>query len=162
MRNLIGLIDACLDAYDRSDFRPNPDGSTHCNQAVQTIAAAAFNYNEWRGMMANAMVDFLAASDSWNLIDMSLAQGNANNGSLVVACLAGAAMTPPASHGHIVVIRPGLQCDSGKWGAVPRCVNIGASDFIARAQTGVLTNMAAGVNDAFIPKPKFYVLRSSL
>lgn len=160
MRNLIGLIDAVCDTYDRSDFKPNPDGSTHCNQAVNAIALVAFNYNGLRGMMADEIVVFMAASSDWAALDMSAAQDNANNGSLVIAGLIGTDLGQ--AHGHVVVIRPGRPCDSGKWGAVPRCVNIGASDFLARALSGVLTNMAVGVNEAFIPKPKFFVLRSSL
>ena len=160
MRNLIGLFDAVCDAYDRMDFKPNPDGSTHCNQAVNAIAAAAFNYNGFRNMMADQIVQFMASGPDWSPITMEQAQDMANNGSLVVAGLTGADLGQ--AYGHVVVIRPGLPCDSGKWGAVPRCVNIGACDFLARGQSGVLTNMPVGVNEAIIPKPKFYVLRSSL
>ena len=160
MRNIIGLFDAICDAYDRTDFKPNQDGSTHCNAAVHAIASTAFNYNGFRNMMADQIVQFMATGPDWQAIDMSAAQDAANNGSLVVAGLSGAELGQ--AHGHVVVIRPGLPCDSGKWGSVPRCVNIGASDFLARAQAGVLTNMPVGVNEAFIPKPKFYVLRSTL
>jgi hypothetical protein len=160
MRNLIGLFDAICDAYDRNDFKPNSDGSTHCNQAVQAIAAAAFTYNGFRGMNADQMMTFLVGNQDWLPIAMEQAQDQANNGSLVVAGLTSTELGQ--GHGHVVVIRPGLTVDSGKWGMVPRCVNIGASDFIARAQTGPITGSPVGVNDAFIPKPKFYVLRSSL
>lgn len=161
MKNLIGLFDAICDVYDRSDFRPNADGSTHCNQAVHAIASVAFNYNGFRDMTADQMVDHMALTpDDWNLSSLEQAQDNANNGSLVVAGLRSSALGQ--QHGHIVVIRPGRVCDSGKWGPVPRCLNIGAHDFIARGQNGSLTGMPVGVNEAFIPKPKFYVLRSSL
>lgn len=161
MANLIGLIDACLDVYDRSDFRPNPDGSTHCNQAVQSVGSVAFNYNGFRGMMADDMVKFLNGNPDWISIEMAQAQDYANKGSFVVAGLTAADLDQ--AHGHIVTIRPGLQVDSEHFkGLVPRCVNIGASDFIARGQMGVMTNLPCGINEAFQVMPKFYVLRSSL
>lgn len=160
MTNLIGLIDACLDAYDRIDFKPNPDGSTHCNQAVHSIALTAFKYGGFSGLMADAIVDLLGGED-WASVDMAKAQDYANNGSLVIAGLSSTALGQ--KHGHVVVIRPGLQVDSEHFkGMVPRCVNIGASDFIARGQTGVMSNIQCGVNEAFPIVPKFYVLRSSL
>ena len=162
MRNLIGLIDAICDVYDRTDFKPNPDGTTHCNQAVHSIASVAFNYNGFRGLMADDMVQLMASGGGdWNPIAMEQAQEQANNGSLVVAGMTGASMGQ--AHGHVVVIRPGLQVDSGKYnGPVPRCVNIGACDFIARGQCGVMTNLPVGINEAFRIKPQFFVLRSSL
>lgn len=160
MRNLIGLFDAVCDVYDRTDFKPNPDGSTHCNQAVQAIASAAFAYNGFRDMNADQMADLLSSDTDWLPIGMDGAQNYANGGSLVVAVMRSTELGQ--GHGHIVVVRPGLAVDSGKWGMNPRCVNIGAHDFISRAPTGPIMGMPCGVNEAFIPKPHFYVLRSSL
>lgn len=159
MRDVITLIDAVCDVYDRADFRPNPDGSTHCNQAVQAIAEA-MGCKDFGGMVADQIVDFLSSSSGWDEIPFEKAQDIANNGSLVIAGLKAADLKQ--SHGHVVVIRPGKPCQSGKWGATPRCVNIGASDFIARAQSGPLSMMPVGLNDAFIPMPKLWVWKRSL
>lgn len=159
LKNLIGLFDAVCDVYDRTDFKPRADGETFCNQAVHAVASAAFKYNGFYNLKADEIVETMDGDD-WVVIDIIVAQQYANAGSLVVAGLRSSDLGQ--AHGHVVVIRPGIPCDSGKWGPVPRCLNIGANDFLARGQTGALTGMSVGVNEAFIPKPKFYVLRSSL
>jgi len=161
MTNLTGLFDAICDVYDRTDLKPKPDGTTFCNVAVQYVGVVAFNYHGFDGMMADDMMDVLTTGSDWITIDMATAQGYANNGSFVVAGLK--AIDLKQAHGHVVTIRPGYSVDSGKFnGPVPRCVNIGASDFIARGQSGVMTNLPCGINEAFQVLPKFFVLRSSL
>lgn len=161
VRNLIGLFDAVCDVYDRTDFKPNSDGTTHCNQAVQAVAVSAFGYHGLDGMLADEIIDFLQESSDWAPIIIHQAQDYANQGSLILAGLNSTDLKQ--AHGHIVIIRPGIECDSGKWGKVPRCVNIGASNFLARGQKGVMTNLSVGVNEAFsAPMPKCWVLRSSL
>lgn len=160
MKDPILLIDAILDAYDRMDFRPNPDGSTHCNQAVQAILVTVAGYSAMAGMMADQMVAFMASSPEWSLVPMEQAQDMANEGSLLVAGLDSKALNQ--AHGHVVVIRPGKPVFSGKWGSTPRVLNIGASDFIARGQSGAMTNQPCGLNESFIPLPKIWVLRSTL
>lgn len=102
----------------------------------------------------------MGASPDWSPVPFENAQNLANQGSLVIAGLSGEDLGN--GHGHVVVIRPGRQCQSGKWGLTPRCLNIGKTDFIARAQSGPLIMMPVGLNDAFIPLPKIYVWRSSL
>lgn len=159
MRNVINLIDAICDAYDRNDFRPNPDGSTHCNQAVEAIAEA-MGCQDFKNLTADQMVDLMATSKGWQLVDFGRAQEIANRGSLVVAGLRSSDLKQ--AHGHVVVVRPGKPCQSGKWGATPRCLNIGGSDFLARAQTGPLSAMPVGLNDAFIPMPKIWVWEQSI
>lgn len=160
MTNLIGLFEAICDASDRQDFKPSPDGTTHCNQAVHAIAYAAFSYFTFRGLTADQMSDLLRDNPDWIVIGMEAAQDYANAGSFVVAELKSTDLKQ--QHGHIVTIRPGLPCDSGKWGSVPRCLNIGGHNFLARSQKGPLTGAPVGVNEAFIPIPRFHVLRSSL
>lgn len=159
VRDLITLIDAICDVYDRNDYKPNPDGSTHCNQAVCSVADA-MGCHDFPGKTADEIVAFLTMSQNWSLVPMEKAQDMANQGSLLVAGLD--AKTLDSTHGHVVVIRPGRVCQSGKWGATPRCVNIGKNDFLARAQTGPLSMMPVGINDAFIPLPKIWVWRESL
>ena len=159
VRNVITLIDAICDAYDRNDYRPGPDGSTHCNQAV-TAVAEAMGCKDFDNKSADQIMGFMETNPNWSPVPMEKAQDLANQGSLLVAGLESKALDSP--HGHVVVIRPGHPCQSGKWGATPRCLNIGKSDFIARAQTGPLTMMPVGINDAFIPLPKIYVWRDSL
>lgn len=159
VRDVVTLIDAICDAYDRNDYRPSPDGSTHCNQAVQSIAQA-MGCQDLNAKSADEIVDFISSSDEWSDVPFERAQDMANQGSLLVAGLKSKDLD--AQHGHVVVVRPGKACQSGKWGLTPRCVNIGKSDFIARAQSGPLTMMPVGLNDAFIPLPKIWVWRRSL
>jgi hypothetical protein len=159
MRDLIALIDAVCDAYDRADFKPNPDGSTHCNQAVQAIAEAMGCF-DFKDLTADQMVDLMETSKRWQPVDFARAQDITNRGSLVVAGLKSNDLKQ--GHGHVVVVRPGHPCQSGKWGATPRCVNIGGHDFLARAQVGPLTMMPVGLNDAFIPMPKIWAWEQSL
>ncbi len=159
MRDVITLIDAICDVYDRTDFHPSPDGSTHCNQAVDAIAEA-MGCLEFKNLTADQMIDHMESSPKFGPVDFERAQDMANRGSLVIAALRSSDLKQ--AHGHIVVIRPGKPCQSGKWGATPRCLNIGASDFIARAQSGPLKMMPVGLNDAFIPKPRIWVWEASL
>ncbi len=159
MKDLILLIDAILDTYDRIDFRPNPDGTTHCNQAVDAIANK-LGYTALAGKTADEIVAFLSGSPEWSEVPFEAAQDKANQGSFLIAGLDSKALNQ--SHGHVVVIRPGKPNFSGKWGPCPRIVNVGAHNFIARAQAGALTNQPVGLNEAFIPLPKIYILRSTL
>lgn len=159
MRDVITLIDAVCDVYDRNDFKPNPDGSTHCNQAVNAICMT-MGCKDFDGKVADEIVDFMGSHDDWSPVPMEKAQDLANQGSLVVAGLKGSDLG--SAHGHVVVIRPGHPCQSGKWGLTPRCVNIGKSDFLARSQSGPMIMMPVGINDAFIPVPKLWVWRPSL
>lgn len=159
MKDPIALIDAILDVYDRLDFHPNPDGSTHCNQAVNAVCQA-LGYQKLAGLTADQIVAFLTASDEWSLTSLDKSQNLANEGSLLIAGLDSKALSQ--DHGHVVVIRPGKPVFSGKWGPSPRVLNIGAHDFIARAPNGPLTNQPCGLNEAFVPLPKIWVLRTTL
>lgn len=169
MKDIITLIDSILDTYDRSDFHPNPDGSTHCNQAVNAVALA-MGYNGFAGLNADQIVSLMAASADWTAVPIEQAQDLANQGSLVVAGMTAQQLRDNGSttlHGHVVTVRPGKCVFSGKWdktspGKTPRVLNIGASDFIARGQSGAMTNQSVGLNEAFIPMPKLWVLRTTL
>lgn len=159
VKDPIALIDAILDVYDRRDLQPLPDGTTFCNLAVDAIAKA-MGYSQLGSKTADQIVAFLEQSDEWSDVPMPKAQEMANQGSLLIAGLASTALQQ--AHGHVCVIRPGKIVFSGKWGATPRCLNIGAENFIARARRGPLTNQPAGLNEAFQPPPKIFVLRSTL
>jgi hypothetical protein len=159
MRNQLTLIEAVLDTYDRPDLTPRPDGTTFCNVAVAAVASA-MGCGDLNGKTADQMVSFLDSSTDWSDVPMEKAQDMANQGSLLVAGLDSKALNQ--AHGHVAVIRPGKVCYSGKWGATPRVLNIGAENFIARAKRGVMTNLAVGLNEAFAPPPKIWVWRPSL
>jgi hypothetical protein len=158
MRDLITLIDSICEAYDRPDFQPK-DGTTFCNMAV-TMIADTMGCKDLDFKTADEIIAFIANNPDWNEMDMSRVQDLANQGSLVVAGLDSEALKQ--EHGHVVVIRPGKLVYSGKWGPTPRCLNIGAENFLARAKKGPLTAMSCGVNEAFVEKPKFWVWRPSL
>ena len=159
MRDLITLIDAICDAYDNPAFTPKPDGTTFCNFAVQSVCTA-MGYKDFDGMTADQMVSKMVSDPDWSPVPFDNAQNLANQGSLVVAGLEGAQMGQ--AHGHVVIIRPGRTCFSGKWQNTPRCLNVGAENFLARAKRGPLVGMAAGINEAFVEMPKIYVWRASL
>lgn len=159
MRNIITLIDAICDAYDNKDFSPTSDGTTFCNIAVSAVCSV-MGYTGFMGLTADQIVDNIPTNPDWSPVPMEKAQDLANQGSLLIAGLDGKAMGQ--AHGHVVVIRPGKPCYSGKWGQTPRCLNIGSENFLARAKRGPLVGMAAGLNEAFIEMPKIYVWRQSL
>lgn len=118
------LLDAALEAYDLYHVPKN--GSTFCNFSVQHICGR-MGYDKLKGMIANQMVDFLKRSDEWQPVDMSVAQGLANQGCVVVA---GKQEDP---HGHVVVIRPGLEEFSGKWNVkVPKACHVGGTSYIGK------------------------------
>lgn len=159
MRNLIGLIDAICDVYDNPDLQPKGD-VTFCNIAV-SVVAEAMGCKDLTGKMADDIMKFVESSPDWSDIPMEKAQDIANQGSLIIAGLTGAELDQ--AHGHVVIVRPGLPVYSGKWiSKVPRVLNIGAENFLARAKRGPLQGLPAGVNEAFLPLPKFYVWRQSL
>lgn len=158
MKDVIALIDAILDSYDNMVFIPS-DGVTHCNEAVNSVCQA-LGYKDLVYKTADEIVAFLTGNSDWSEVPMEKAQDLANQGSLLIAGLDSKALNQ--AHGHVVVIRPGKPCYSGKWGPCPRVLNIGAENFIARAKKGPLTNQPCGINESFQPMPKIWVLRSSL
>lgn len=158
MKNLIGLFDAIVDTYDRQEFLPSENVS-HCNQAVEAVCNA-MGCSDLDNKTADEILTYLLASTNWASVTMLRAQELANQGSLVVAGLNSEALKQ--AHGHVVIIRPGLLCESGKWGPSARCLNMGAEVFLGRAKRGPLTGMPAGVNEAFLPMPLFYVWNASL
>lgn len=158
MRDLITLIDAILDTYDNTDLQPH-DGITYCNLAVNFVATA-MGCKAFAGLTADQILDLVENNECWSDVPFEKAQDMANQGTLVVAGLTSQQLNQ--EHGHVVVIRPGKPCYSGKWGKTPRCLNIGEQNFIARAKKGSLINAPVGVNEAFIPLPKFWAWRPSL
>lgn len=159
MKDPIFLIDAILDVYDNHAYQPLPDGTTFCNLAVNVICQK-MGYNSFAGRTADEIIALLRTNGEWAEVDMGKAQALANQGSLLIAGLDSIALGQ--SHGHVAIIRPGIAVYSGKWQLVPRVINIGAQNFIARAKTGPLTNQPVGINESFVPMPKIWVLRSSL
>jgi len=159
MKDVITLIDACCDVYDRMDLKPKPDGSTFCNEAVNVVATA-MGFTGFENRMADEIMDIMANSPDWSNVPMEKAQDMANQGSLLIAGLTSKELGQ--DHGHVVTVRPGKMIFSGKWGLVPRVINVGSHNFIARAQSGPLINQGCGVNESFIQLPKFWVWRFSL
>lgn len=143
-KDVFVLLDALHAPICRPEYRPTPDGTTHCNQFVaevcDTIGAKGFD-----GMLANQVIDYIAESESWSEVPIEKCQGLANTGTLIIAAL----KTDP--HGHVNIICPGREKTSGRWGNVPSCANVGKDIFIGK-----------GINWAFSDMPKFYAWRSSL
>ena len=118
------LLDAACEAYDL--YAVAKDSKTFCNLSVQHVCGR-MGYDKMKGMVANQMVDFLKRSDEWQPIDMSVAQGLANQGCIVIA---GKQEDP---HGHVVIIRPGLEEISGKWGRkAPKVAQVGGTSYIGK------------------------------
>lgn len=118
------LLDAALEAYDL--YHVAKDGKTFCNMSVNHICGR-MGYDKMKGMVANQMVDFLKRSEEWTQITMSAAQDLANQGCIVIA---GKQEDP---HGHVVVIRPGLEEYSGKWQLkAPKIAQVGGTSYIGK------------------------------
>lgn len=160
MRDVVTLMDAICDAYDNPAFQPLEDGTTFCNLGVASVAHA-MGCSDLGSKTADEMLAFIEASDSWSPVPFDRAQELANQGTLLVAGLTADQLRQ--GHGHVVVIRPGKPCYSGKWTSpTPRCLNIGKENFLARAKRGPLIGMAAGLNQAFQDMPRIWAWRNSL
>ena len=160
VRDIITLIDAICDTYDNSAYLPLADGTTFCNISVSVISAT-MGCKDFYGKTADEIVAFLETSQDWEEVDIAKAQDMANQGSLLIAGLDSKGLDQ--AHGHVVVIRPGKPCYSGKYGGLaPRCINIGAENFLARGKRGTLQNQPAGLNEAFVPLPKIWAWKQSL
>lgn len=147
--DIFKLIDAICDAYDHKGYlpiaddptTPNNERTTFCNKAVDHVASL-LGYSLFGGLMANEIVLAMRQSPDWARTEISFAQGWANKGNLVIA---GFIEEP---HGHVVVVRPGVESFSVKWDcAVPQCLNIGADFTISRS-----------LNFAFKDKPEVFML----
>jgi len=137
------LIDACCEAYDNPAYQPR-SGMTFCNQAVQFIAEK-MGYTGFQSMMANEMVAQMKNSPEWTVVPLEEAQTNANQGRLTIAGL------QEQPHGHVVVIRPGLEAYSDKWAmSVPKVINVGSSNFIGK-----------GLGWSFRDKPEVFIWTGS-
>ncbi len=159
MRDLITLIDAICDVYDNADLRPH-DGLTYCNLSVNFVSTA-MGCKSFAGLTADQILQRISNDGDWSDVPGEKAQDMANQGSLLIAGLTSEELGQ--EHGHVVVIRPGKPCYSGKYnGPCPRCLNIGAENFLARAKRGPLINAPCGLNEAFGPVPKIWVWRPSL
>lgn len=122
---VLRLLDSLLEAYDI--WHVPKEGSSFCNFSVQHVAGR-MGYDKLKNMVANQVVDFLRRSSDWQKVEMSEAQGLANDGRLVVA---GAQAEP---HGHVVVVRPGVEEYSAKWQAkAPKVSHVGGMSYIGRS-----------------------------
>jgi hypothetical protein len=142
-KDVFSLIDAINLAFSRPEFRPR-DGITYCNQFV-TEVCTKYGFKGLEGLLANQMIDAIEKSQDWSIVDMSKCQELVNQGTLIIAGL------KDEPHGHVVVICPGKEKTSGRWGTVPTCANIGKD-----------VRIGSGVNWAFSDLPKFYAWRQSL
>lgn len=159
MKDIPTLLEAILDCYDDPKLSPS-NGETFCNVAAQRICHA-YGCIDFRNKTADEIFDFLISSPiDWSSVPIEKVQEMANQGTMVFAVASSKMLDQ--DHGHIAVVRPGIPCYSGKWGLSPRIMNIGSENFIARAKKGPLVGMAAGVNEAFQPLPKFFAWRPSL
>lgn len=127
------LLDAILEAYDLFHVSQDVNGDgkadvTHCNQSVNHVCGR-LGYEKFKGMVANQIIDFMRRSDDWKKIELEDAQSFANEGRLVIA----GAMAEP--HGHVVIIRPGLEELSAKWNSkkVPKASHVGANSCIGKS-----------------------------
>src|SRR5882672_6434180 len=80
MRDVITLINAICDVYDRNDYKPSADGETHCNQAVNAVAEA-MGCHDLDNKTADGIAEFISTNDGWSDIPFEKAQDMANQGS---------------------------------------------------------------------------------
>lgn len=95
-----------------------------CNFGVNTMFKSLFGKNDLDGKKANDMVRYWQNNPShWEQISISQAQQLANEGYFVVAGW----INPSGRSGHVVVIVPGKESYSSKWGCnVPQTMDTGA------------------------------------
>lgn len=143
LRDVFALLDAINLPISRPEYQPK-DGVTHCNQYVSEVCEN-YGFRGLDGLLANAIIDVLVASQNWTEVSMEKCQELANSGTLILAGL------KDDPHGHVNVICPGRPKTSGRWGSVPSCANVGKEIFIGK-----------GINWAFSDMPKFWAWRPSL
>ncbi len=143
MKDILWLLDAIHLPLNRPEYAAH-SGQTHCNQYVNEVCGQ-LGYKSFEGLMANSMIDLLNTDPAWSKIDMNQCQVLANAGSLIVAGL------KADPHGHVVVICPGKEKPSGRWGLCPSVANVGKEIFIGK-----------GVNWSFGSIPSFWAWRPSL
>jgi hypothetical protein len=171
LKRRTALIEAICESYDQATphFVKNDDGThvmvhgkyqpviqdgkivtTFCNYFSCDVALKLGCRDLWDDVrkapkMANAIYDFLVTSKDWSEVQMSAVQAFANQGYLVVAS------EKTGEHGHICVVRPGVEQDSHRWVKVPSVVNVGQDNFIGK-----------GLNWAFSELPKFFFWRAGV
>lgn len=143
MKDSLLLLDAIHLPLCRPEYQP-AGGATHCNGYVAEVTET-YGFKGLTGLLANQIIDTVAAHNDWSEIPVEKAQDLANGGSLIIAAL------KDEPHGHVNIICPGKAKTSGRWGPVPSCANVGKEVFIGK-----------GINWAFSDMPKFYVWRKSL
>lgn len=159
MKNLPLLIEAISQARDNPAFEPRHDNAgnliTYCNEAVKSVLHF-FGCKELDGLMASQMVEYMSSRPvTWKPIDIANAQFGANQGSVLIAGLAGKDLG--AAHGHVCIIRPGLPKWSPSWNmSAPSCLNIGQQNFsgLYRLKNGV--RIPAHLACAFPKPPQIY------
>ncbi len=130
--NALKLIDAVCEAYDLFHVPKDTSGDgkpeTFCNMATNHVLSR-FGYEKFKGMVANQMVDYMRRKpEEWEFVLMPAAQELANTGRVLVA---GTFAEP---HGHVVVLRPGLEEFSSKWQMkAPRGGNVGGQSCIGKS-----------------------------
>jgi len=114
----------CKDVVAKPEFQPTPDGTTHCNQGLTTIARE-FGVTDFEGKMANQIIDHISAHPQWAACTDEEAWDWAMQGKLAIACV------KEAVHGHVATIYPAPKVTSGKWGKeVPVVANVGKKNEI--------------------------------
>ena len=96
-----------------------------CNFGVNTMFKSLFGTNDLDGKRANDMVKYWQNNPShWEQISVSEAQQLANEGYFVVAGW----INPSGGSGHVVVVVPGEETYSPKWGCdVPQTMDTGGN-----------------------------------
>lgn len=126
------LLDAICEAYDAyhspKDWDGNPGLESACNMATNYVCSR-LGYDKFKGMVANQIVDYMKRKpEEWEEVSLDQAQGLANEGRLVVAG------EQADGHGHVCVIRPGIEEFSGKWMAkAPKAGNVGMKSAIGKS-----------------------------
>lgn len=143
MRDVFLLLDAIHLAFNHPEYIPK-DGITYCNAYVNEVCES-YGYKGFLGMLANDMIDLMSKDPAWTPVAMEKCQAMANEGVLLVA---GVKQNP---HGHVVVLCPGKEKTSGRWGRVPSCANVGIENFIGK-----------GINWSFSTFPICFAWRPSL
>lgn len=173
-RRIIRLFDAICVAWDNPAYYPEFENgvlkSTHCNAFVDEVARAigCDDFHDTvtkEPFMADDIIHKLSSADTERWVELKVSEETkandleaiqvwANQGFLTIA--GATSVTLNAEHGHVAVIRPGLMKSSGKWGSVPVLANVGKEMFIGRAKSGMMKGEPVGINEAFIPLPRFF------
>lgn len=114
-----------------------------CNIGVACALKELTGNTELGGKLATDQIIHMRSSSNWKSMETSAVQAGANAGKIII----GGTTAPSGTSGHVVLIVPGTEVQSGKWGGkVPVAMDTGPSK--KWAKKGINYSWGSGSKDS--------------